>query len=288
MQRLTSIPRDLQITGIVQELFQLHTSTYTRTRETAVENAVQRKVQVTWEDTDDSRQLITCRVISEKMDLDSSCDHLEYIIKAISAVTHEVEFYVDDQQLVTGIANMPDIHERWMNAKAALWADYKGLEIQQLTEGYDNRFSHEKALLDDLLQYNLYGLFLNRINTVYPFSGERQYDRQYNAVFNRAPLPVTETRRILEGRTATDPLRVQVTGSLNEAQLDTAALGQYLFETLEIPASEEAALLLEQYQGNYLLHHSTHVPVMADLKYRLTIGKAYVRKAAFRIDLLES
>lgn len=288
MQRLTSIPRDLQITGAVQELFQLQTSTYTRIRDTAVENAFQRHLQLTWEDMDDGRQLVTCQVIKEKMDLDSSSHHLEYIIKAISAVTHYVEFYVDEKQTVTGIANMPDIHEAWMEAKARLWADYKGMEIQLLTEGYDNRFGNEKALLDDLLQYNVYGLFLNRINTSYPFSGEKQQDKQYNGIFNKSPLPVTETRRILEGKSATDPLSVQVTGCLNEKQLDTAALGLYLFETLEIPASEDAELLLEQYQGNYLLHHGSYVPVKADLKYRLTIGQHYVRKANFRIDLLES
>ncbi|MBC9928941.1 hypothetical protein [Chitinophaga qingshengii] len=288
MQRLTSIPRDLQITGTGQQLFQLHTSTYTRIRESAAENSFQRRLQVTWEDMDDGRQLISCQVVQEKMELDSSCTHLEYIIKAISAVTHYVEFYVDGKQQVTGIANMPDIKEIWMDTKARLWADYKGMEIQQLTQGYDNRFGKEKALLDDLLQYNLYGLFLNRINTSYPFSGEKQLEKQYNAIFNHAPLPVTETRRIVEGKSLTDPLRVQISGSLNETQLDTAALGQYLFETLEIPASEEAELLLEQYQGDYLLHHSSYIPLKADLKYRLTIGNAYVRKAAFRIDLLES
>ncbi|NML40200.1 hypothetical protein HHL17_23575 [Chitinophaga sp. G-6-1-13] len=288
MQNLISMPRDLQIKGSMQALFQVRTSAYTRLRETAVENASQRHLQVSWEDMDNGRQLITCQVVREKLELDSSCYHLEYIIKAISAVTRYVAFYVDDQQQVTGIANMPDIHEAWMEAKAGLWADYKGTEIQQLTEGYDNRFGNEKALLDDLLQYNLHGLFLNRINTAYPFSGERQYHKQYNAVFNQAPLPVTETRRILERRSATDPLRVQVTGSLNETQLNTTAIGQYLFETLEMPASEEAELLLEQYQGDYLLHHNSHVPVKADLKYRLTIGQDYVRKVAFRIDLLES
>lgn len=288
MQSITTIPRNLQITGTVQKLFQIRTSTYTRIRDTAVENAFQRHLHVTWEDMDERQQLITCQVIKEKMDLDTSSHHLEYIIKAISAVTHTVEFYVDEKQQVTGIGNMPDILEAWMEAKASLWADYKGMDIQRLTEGYDNRFRNEKALLDDLLQYNLYGLFLNRINTSYPFSGERQQDKQYNAIFNQAPLPVTETRRILEVRSTTEPLKVQVTGCLNESQLDTTAFGQYLYETLEIPASEEADLLLQQYQGNYLLHNSSHVPLKADLKYRLTIGQSYVRKADFRIDLLES
>ncbi|HEY9262861.1 hypothetical protein, partial [Chitinophaga sp.] len=164
MQRILTIPRNLLITGTVQKLFQLRTTTYTRIRDTAVENAFQRHLHVSWEDLPHGRQLITCQVLKESMALDDSSSHLEYIIKAISAVTHTVEFYVDEKQRVTGIANMPAIQAAWMETKARLWADYKGMEIQLLTEGYDNRFRHEKALLDDLLQYNLYGLFLNQVN----------------------------------------------------------------------------------------------------------------------------
>lgn len=288
MERILTIPRNLVITGTVQKLFHIRTTTYTRIRETAIENAFQRHLHVTWEDMADGQQLITCQVIKESMTLDYSATHLEYIIKAISAVTHTVEFLVDEKQRVTGIANMPAIQAAWIATKTSLWADYKGMDIQLLTEGYDNRFQHEKALLDDLLQYHLYGLFLNRINTVYPFSGEQQLHKQYNAIFHQAPLPVTETRRILDVRSETEPLTVQVTGCLNESQLDVPALEKYLFETLEIPANEEAELLLEQYQGTYLLHHSSHVPLKAALRYRITIGKSYVRKADFQIDLLES
>nr|WP_295870684.1 hypothetical protein [uncultured Chitinophaga sp.] len=278
---------DLRLKAPYRQAYRFTMASYTRVKEQTTENEFTRELELEYLPAASPEELsvYSIRAGEDHLLLDHQSTHLEYIIRAVSDVTREVHFYLHEPTGIFTLANWEDILDKWTVVKERLWNDYKGTEIQQFTEGYDNRLRNKQALTASLLQYNLYGLFLNHINIRYAYTGTHTAQRDIFPVFGSAALPVQETRII---KNLPDSIRVDISGNIDEPRLDTTAVGHYAYHELSLSEQEQTDLLLQRYAGHYTLDEQTCIPQKALLQYNIAIGTAYQRKCRFHINPIES
>lgn len=278
---------DLRLKAAYRQAYRFTMASYTRVKEKTTENEFTRELELEYVPGPSPAvpSLYTIRAGEDHLLLDHQSTHLEYIIRAVSDVTREVHFHWHEPSGTLTLANWEDILEKWTAVKMQLWNDYKGTEIQQFTEGYDNRLRNKQALTASLLQYNLYGLFLNHINIRYAYTGTHTAPRDIFPVFGNATLPVNETRTI---KNLPDSIRIDLSGNIDEQRLDTTAVGHYAYHELSLSEQEQTDLLLQRYAGHYTLDEQTCIPQKALLQYHIAMGTAYQRKCRFHINPIES
>lgn len=245
---------------------------------TSIENIFERIVKMKIQGSPNLKSVLLV-VEEEKIILNSTYQHLEDIINAISSVTHKILFELDILEKKITLKNHEEILNNWYKVKQKLWKDYQGYEIQLLTETYGNCIEDKTALVDELLQYNNYLLFVNHI--VFSLSGEKMQSkkRKLKNVFGKGSLSVTE-HRILEESL---PLRnVVIKGILNEEEMDVSLAGDFLFNFLNIAEGESVDITLVEYAGQYLINEVGHLH-SAEIKYCLEIEDKYSRKCCYSL-----
>ncbi|RBL90669.1 hypothetical protein [Chitinophaga flava] len=286
MSSLLLTNTDLRLKEEFRRSYRFTMAGYTRIQEQTTENEFTRELDMEYIPAADPSGLSFCSfsVHREKMLLDHRSSHLEYIIQAVSSVTQEVHFHLQETTGTVTLANWNDIRNKWTAVKEKLWNDYKGTEIQRFTEGYENRMQNKQALTASLLQYNLYGLFMNRIHIRYGYTGQQTENRDIIPLFGNTALPVQELRTV---KNTAEGIKVDISGSIDENRLDTTALGHFAYHDLSLAENEDTDLLLQRYSGHYNLEQDTCILQKALLQYNIAIGDAYQRKCRFHINTIE-
>ncbi len=106
---------------------------------------------------------INLKTKSLKLYLSKEANRNRRIAELLASVYDEIKLQVNPDGSVKFISNLKNIIEKWKIIKQELNDEYGGSELNWLLNGLDRRFSSEDLILEEILQYDFFGLLLNPI-----------------------------------------------------------------------------------------------------------------------------